>query len=160
MTEIRELINNALHLHTERLKSDDFTKYSVYDELSNYLVNALNMLDMLDKIEDTKNTREIVYLKSEYRYSDIEQRMFLACHYAHSLHELSESHIYEVTMQRAISERDNHNIDYVHKAIIIADFDYNNNVNKDFKNDFQDEVFDALFDVRFDTVSASIKQLS
>ena len=159
MKEIKTLINEALHKYMDSM-TDDYTKYGIYDEVSHYLVSAMQLLDKIDKLEDTRQTKEIVYLTSEYRYTDVENRMFLVCRFAQSLHELNETHIYEVTVQRSREDNEAHTIDYVHKAIIIADFDYTNNINERFKQDFEDEVLDAVFDCRFNTISCSIKQLS
>lgn len=159
--EIAQDIRNILD-KTADLTQDEFTKYSIYDELNNYLVNALNMLHKLDMLEDTKNTREIFYLTTEYRYSECDERVFLVSHFAHSLHELREMHIYELTLDRHIQSRDAESlsVDYTHKVIVIADFDYTNCASEFFKIDFKDELADSFFDCRFDTLNFSIKQLS
>ena len=158
--KIKALLETALHLHTDMMTDDDYTKHSILDEISNSILHAMHTLDKLDKLEDTKQTREVVYLTTEYRYTEVEKRMFLVTHFASSLHELSEMHTYEVTVQRTIADSETYAVDYTHKAIIIADFDYNNCINKDFKNDFEDEILDAVFDCRFNALNASIKQLS
>lgn len=158
--QITSLLQTALHLHTDSFKDDDYTKYSIVDEVSNDILSAMHTLDKLDKLEDTKHTREIVYLTTEYRYTEVEQRMFLVCHFAHSLHELNEMHIYEVTAYRSKEENEEPTVDYTHTAIIIADFDMQNCPHEYYKADFRDELFDAIFDCRFNTINSTIKQLS
>ena len=160
MKELKEMLKNALDYAVEVNCKDEFYKHSIYDELHNTILQAVNMIDKIDKLDDTTQTKEIVYLTSEYRYTDVEKRMFLLCRYAHSLHELKEMHTYEVTMQRSKADNEVPTVDYVHKAIVIADFDMSHCAFEYYKTDFRDEIFDALFDCRFNTLDATIKQLS
>ena len=155
LREAHDLISNL---------ADDanFKKFSVYDEMQNAIISVINTLHKLDDIADTKNTREIFYLTTEYRYSDVENRVFLTSHFAHSLHELREMHIYELTLDRCIQDRtlEALTVDYTHKVIVIADFDFNNCTNEQFKADFKDELADSFFNCMFDTLNYSMKQLS
>ena len=161
MTELKELIRQALNRHTDLLKDDEYTKHSIYDEISNYLVNALQMLDKLDTLKDTKYTREILYLKSKYARCEEEDRLFLDVNFAHSIHEIDEHHIYEVTVKRTTSTNvSDLSIDYIHTATVIVDFDYNNCPYEDYKKDFVEALSYSLIDVRFDAVDIAIKQLS
>jgi hypothetical protein len=161
MTRLQELMREALDcVMSVKCDEDEYTKHSIYDELHNEIINVLHFAGRVEALEDTKNTKEIVYLTTEYRYSEVEKRMFLVTHFAHSLHELNESHIYEVTAYRSKETNPTPKVDYIHKAIIIADFDMTNCPHEDYKSDFRDELFDAIFDCRFNTINSTIKQLS
>lgn len=160
---IKTLLETALHLHSSARK-DERKNCSILDEVSNYILHAIHTLEKLDTLDDSHETREIAYLKCSTEYYEAEKRLYLYTNYVHSLHDLTSIHIYELTAHRKTDESyltiNIDNAEHEHKAIIIADFDYQHSIDTNLQNDFKDELIECVFDACFNTSNITFKQLS